>query len=93
MQQGVQTEATCDIQQCWELMANNVASVYTQPKPLPEQYSAYSGCINSPIVLFIFKFEIYFRIDVRHLRDLRASGSISSICSFVSFSFLATLLW
>jgi len=27
MQQGVQTDATCNIQQCWELLANNVASV------------------------------------------------------------------
>ena len=25
-QQGVQTDATCKIQQCWELLANNVAS-------------------------------------------------------------------
>ena len=31
MQQGVQTEATCNIQQCWELLVNNVASVCTQP--------------------------------------------------------------
>ena len=23
MQQGVQTNATCNIQQCWELLANN----------------------------------------------------------------------
>ena len=29
MQQGVQTDATCNIQQCWELLANNVASVCT----------------------------------------------------------------
>ena len=28
MQQGVQTDTTCDIQQCWELLANN-ASVCT----------------------------------------------------------------
>ena len=28
-QQGVQTEATCNIQQCWDLIANNVASVCT----------------------------------------------------------------
>ena len=28
-QQGVQTDATCNIQQCWELLANNVASVCT----------------------------------------------------------------
>ena len=27
--QGVQTDATCNIQQCWELLANNVASVCT----------------------------------------------------------------
>ena len=27
MKQGVQTDATCNIQQCWELLANNVASV------------------------------------------------------------------
>ena len=30
MQQGVQTDATCNIQQCWELLVNNVASVCTQ---------------------------------------------------------------
>ena len=32
MQMGVQTDATCNIQQRWELLANNVASVCT---PLP----------------------------------------------------------
>ena len=32
MQQGVQTDATCNIQQCWELLVNNVASVCMQPK-------------------------------------------------------------
>ena len=29
MQQGVQTDATRNIQQCWELLANNAASVCT----------------------------------------------------------------
>ena len=29
MQQGVQTDSTCNIQQCWELLANNVSSVCT----------------------------------------------------------------
>ena len=29
IQQGVQTDVTCSIQQCWELLANNVASVCT----------------------------------------------------------------
>ena len=31
IQQGVQTDVTCIIQQCWELLANNVASVGTGP--------------------------------------------------------------
>ena len=29
MQQGVQTDTTCNIQQCWDLLANSVASVCT----------------------------------------------------------------
>ena len=29
MQQGVQTDAKCNIQHCWEFLANNVASVCT----------------------------------------------------------------
>ena len=33
MQQGVQTDATCNIEQCWELVANNVASICTGLKP------------------------------------------------------------
>ena len=31
MQQGVQTDATCNIQQSWELLVNDVASVCTGP--------------------------------------------------------------
>ena len=31
MQQDVQTDATCNTQQFWELLFNNVASVCTQP--------------------------------------------------------------
>ena len=27
MKQGVQTDTTCNIQQCWEMLANNVAFV------------------------------------------------------------------
>ena len=30
-QQGVQTDAPCNIQQCWELLVNNIASLYMQP--------------------------------------------------------------
>ena len=32
MQRGVQTDTTCKIQQCWELLVNNVSFVCTQPK-------------------------------------------------------------
>ena len=32
MQQGVKTDATSNIQQCWELLANNVTSVCTELK-------------------------------------------------------------
>ena len=32
MQQGVETDATCNIQQCWEFLVNDVVSVCTQPK-------------------------------------------------------------
>ena len=39
-QQGVQTDATCNIQQCWELLAYNVASVC---KGLNESYRAVSS--------------------------------------------------
>ena len=35
MQQGVQTDATCDIQQCWELVANNVTGP-NPSKPCPD---------------------------------------------------------
>ena len=36
MQRSVQTDATCNIQQCWELLANNPASVCTR---LNSQYA------------------------------------------------------
>ena len=42
MQQGVQTDATCNIQQCWELLVNNVASVCTQPYSAGSSASAAS---------------------------------------------------
>ena len=43
MQQGVLTDATCNIEQCWELLVNNVASVCTQPKSPEEGKSAKFG--------------------------------------------------
>ena len=43
MKQGVQTDATCNIQQCWALLVNNVASVCTKPKSPEERKSAKFG--------------------------------------------------
>ena len=40
MQQGVQTDATCNIQQCWELLACNVASVFKGLKKHCDSHSA-----------------------------------------------------
>jgi len=48
MQQGVQTDATCNIQQFWEMLANNVASVCTQPNNSQQQAA---GCANRRGVL------------------------------------------
>ena len=33
MQKDVQTDAKCNIQQCWELLPNNVAFVYVSYSP------------------------------------------------------------
>ena len=48
-QQGVQTDATCNIQQCWELLAYNVASVC---KGLNESYRAVSSFLYK-VLFFI----------------------------------------
>ena len=37
MQQAVQTDATWNVQQCWEFLAKNVASVYTGLKTQTER--------------------------------------------------------
>ena len=37
MQHGVQTDATCNIQQCWELLHTNAASVCMQPYCLEQK--------------------------------------------------------
>ena len=44
MQKGVQTDATCNIQQCWGFLANNVASVCTKPKTATYQNSSIIRC-------------------------------------------------
>ena len=42
MQKGVQTDATCNIQQCWELLVNNVAFVCTQPNHVVGKWRGWS---------------------------------------------------
>ena len=37
MQQAVQTDVTWNVQQCWEFLANNVASVYAGLKTQTER--------------------------------------------------------
>ena len=64
MQQGVQTDATCNIQQCWELLVNNVASACTQPKK--------DGCEYEPDSLRV----MLTSLD-RHLREEDATFSIA----------------
>ena len=46
MQQGVQTDATCNIQQCWGLLANNVASVWTGLKMRRRRESQISNSLT-----------------------------------------------
>ena len=54
MQKGVQTNAICNIQQCWELLVNNVAPVCTHgaygyrnlPSPFPGQGLSRIACIR-----------------------------------------------
>ena len=48
MQQGVQTDETCNILQCWDLLANNVASVCTQPREHPFLRNLSDGEKNVP---------------------------------------------
>ena len=37
MQQSVQTDAKCNIQQCWEFLANNVVSVCKRLQTTPHE--------------------------------------------------------
>ena len=60
MKQGVQTDATCNIQQCWKLLANNVASVSTGPKTEGSKE-------------FNFWKDFYFALSANYLLQRRAT--------------------
>ena len=53
IQQGLQTDATCNIQQCWELLTNDVAIVCTEIRRL--------GTINPSILSFKHAFFVIKR--------------------------------
>ena len=53
MQQGVQTDATCNIQHFWELLANNVASVCTGLNNSDASKSVTENIISRPVNLFL----------------------------------------
>ena len=52
MQQGVQTDAKCNIQHCWELLANNVASVCTGLDNSDASKSVTENIISRPVNRF-----------------------------------------
>ena len=59
MQQGVHTDAKCDIQQCWQLLANNVASVCTDKLYVMNHISCrYNSKDSKPMSLI--RFDPYF---------------------------------
>ena len=55
MKQGVQTDATCNIQQCRELLANTVASVCT---------GHYNMTDATKLILLKYKFLSSYRDDL-----------------------------
>ena len=73
MQRGVQTDAPCNIQQCWELLANNVASVCTGLKKNNNPLHQQAVCLIFGLqrmkrgkASFLFKIIIPYTFDLGH---------------------------
>ena len=63
MQQGVQTDAKCTIQQCWELLANNVVSVCTGPyKSMLHGFLAFSPVSLTKLCSFWYGLQDLFTL-------------------------------
>ena len=62
MQQGAQTDAIYNIQQCWELLTNKVAPVFTRLKPL---FQRGSWCSPFPVKMR-FRIRISVWMVVQH---------------------------
>ena len=59
LQQCVQTDATCNFQQCWELLASNVASVWTGFTCRRHNKLTLEFSVFRPLQLFPFLILIY----------------------------------
>ena len=53
MQQGVQTDATCNIQQCWELLANNV-TLFARGFKMIKSYSQRKSMVLDVVIFSNF---------------------------------------
>ena len=53
MQQGVQTGATCNIQQCWELLANNV-TLFARRFKMIKNYSQRKSMVLDVVIFSTF---------------------------------------
>ena len=94
MQRGVQTDAPCNIQQCWELLANNVASVCTGLKKNNNPLHQQAVCLIFGLqhmkrgkASFLFKIIIPYTFDLGHSKlpwRVTASPSWQNVSKFIS---------
>ena len=84
MQQGVQTYATFNIQQCWGLLINNVASVCMQPQA--HQYwkrTASKNAIRFNFILYYPFFSWITNISCSQVKAKRKIWFILTIKQFI----------
>ena len=93
MQQGVQTDATCNIQQCWELLAKNVASVCTLLKDWDTfvEMRCHSLILNCLPVLNSFMTKLYFFFLEINLIKFPPGVLILRFCRLLFISFMSNL--
>ena len=89
MQQGVQTDATCNIQQCLELLANNVVFVFTGLKSLEisDERISMKVQVSSTTVPFLRKknqWQILKRRKIRCGKIEKRSRGVESIVRSLS---------
>ena len=82
MQQGVQTDATCNIQQCWELLANNVTSVWERRERGETNVAAGKKQTHVKFPLLIWEQHIYLSTARQHNIDNCSLTDSSDIMEF-----------